>query len=69
MEKKISRYRLEEARCEGLRKKEYNNAYCSCMKSCDECNKRVAFWCDVISIATDIQERIILKICPEEKNG
>ena len=41
----------------------YKKTYCGFQNSCEDCDKKVRFWCKVILKIEDIQTKRILKIC------
>ena len=60
---KIDRKTLEEHRHVGCNVYGYKKAYCNTQSCCEKCDKKVRFWCKVISRIEDIQTKRILKIC------
>ena len=59
---KIDRKTLEESRREGRRVQGYKDAYCQLQSCCEECDRKVRFWCKVIRKIEKLQVKIILKI-------
>lgn len=60
---KISRKELETGRRSGSNIYGYKKSYCGYQSCCEECDKRIRFWCKVIQKIEDIQTKRILKIC------
>lgn len=44
----------------------YRHAFCGLVNCCDNCDKRIRFWCKVCRRIEKIQEKRILKICGKE---
>lgn len=60
---KIDRKTLEANRRDGHRVQGYKDAYCLFQSCCEECDRRVCFWCKVIRKIEKLQVKRILKIC------
>ena len=60
---KIDRKTLEENRREGRKVYGYKDAYCLSQIYCEECDRKVCFWCKVIRKIEKLQVKRILKIC------
>lgn len=62
-ERRMNRHELEEGRRIGHRIYGYKKSYCSQTRSCDGCDRVVAFGCRVIRMIEKLQEKRILRIC------
>lgn len=63
----IDRQTLENGRRIGNRIYGYKVSYCEQIRSCDECDRLVAFGCKAILKIEKLQTKRILRICDERK--
>lgn len=60
---KVSRKQLEENRLKRGSLYGWKYSYCNLQSCCEECDKKILFWCRVIRKIEDLQIKRILKIC------
>ena len=63
----MDRQTLESGRRIGKRIYGYKVSYCTQIRSCDECDRLVAFGCKAIRKIEELQTKRILRICDERK--
>lgn len=61
-ELKVTKEMIDESRRKGYCVHGIKKGYCDLHSSCDECNKKVRFWCRVITFIEDLQTEIIKKL-------
>lgn len=60
---KVSRKQLEENKLSRGRLYGWKHSYCNLQSCCEECDKKIRFWCKVIRKIEDMQIKRILRIC------
>lgn len=65
----MTRSDLEKGRCKYNPRRTYGYfySYCDSMSYCENCDKKVRFWCKIKRKIEDIQVKRILKICGYEE--
>lgn len=58
-----SKEQLEEARHSGYRTYGYFWAFCKLNRSCETCDRRTRFWCEVKRKIEEHQTKRIMRIC------
>lgn len=58
----VTKEMINESRHQGYSVYGIKKGYCDLHSCCEVCNKKVRFWCKVISFIEDLQIKIIKKI-------
>lgn len=58
----VTKEMINESRFQGYGVNGIKKGYCDLHPSCEVCNKKVRFWCNVISHIEDLQVKIIKKL-------
>ncbi len=67
MERVFTMEEVNKSRHQGYSVYGIKKGYCDLQNCCEHCNKRVRFWCKVISVIEEHQAKIIKKICSKIK--
>lgn len=59
---KVTKEMINESRGQGYRVYGIKKGYCDLHSSCSECNKKIQFWCRVITYIENLQTKIIKKL-------